>query len=144
MYLFVLSTPVGGQFIIDIYSADGSRLVATTLAVESPLPKPASVTTLDYAAGQAAALRAWFPAASRELIGAFPIARAAGVPRMGSTGAGTVTPLPVATSGRTALFETMDEGLGPHQHLTTALRVIAARATARPSGSIASHRRSPR
>lgn len=161
MYLFVLSTPVGGQFIIDIYSADGSRLVATTLAVESPLPKPPSVTTLDYAAGQAAALRAWFPAASRggvefvysraealalftstglpvpyapfrpasrELIGAFPVARATGVPRMGSIGAGTVTPLPVATSGRTALFETMDEGLGPHQHLTTALRVIAARA----------------
>lgn len=162
MYLFVIGRPIGGQFIIDIYSADGARLVATTLAVESPLAKPAAVTTLDYAAGAAPALRAWFPAASlagvefvysradatalfsatglpvpyapfrpatRDLVGAFPVSRATPVPRISVAGAGIVAPLPVATAGRTAVIEAVDETLGPHLHLTTARRVLAERAT---------------
>lgn len=63
MYLFVLGQSVGGQVVIDVYSADGSRLVATCLAVESALPRPSASTTLDYPGTSPATLRAWYPAA---------------------------------------------------------------------------------
>lgn len=63
MYLFVVGRGVGGQMVIDVYSADGGRLIATCLAIETALPRPAGSTTLDYPGTSPATLRAWYPAA---------------------------------------------------------------------------------
>ncbi|HEX6322415.1 MAG TPA: hypothetical protein VFZ36_01715 [Vicinamibacterales bacterium] len=63
-YLFVIGRPVGGQTIIDVYTSDGSRLVASCLAMESRLRRPSRTTTLDYAVSPSA-LRAWFHPANR-------------------------------------------------------------------------------
>lgn len=60
MYLFVIGKAVGGQSIVDVYSADGARLVATCLTIESTLPRPAAATTIDFPGGRPPALRAWF------------------------------------------------------------------------------------
>ena len=167
MYLFVIGTPVGGQAIVDVYSADGARLVATCLTIESMLPRPAAATTIDFPGGRPPALRAWFhptnprglefvygrhealalfagaalpvpysafTAANRDLVGAFPIARIRPVPNVAMAGAAAVAPSTVGTSGTTAIVEDVDEVLGPHTHLTTARRVIAAAETGASAG----------
>ena len=60
MYLFVIGRLVGDQSIVDVYSSDGTRLIATCLAVETALPRPARRTTVDFPHVSPAALRAWF------------------------------------------------------------------------------------
>lgn len=64
-YLFVVGRPVGGQTIVDVYSADGARLLATCLTIESTLPRPAASTTVDFPGVSPATLRAWFPLRKR-------------------------------------------------------------------------------
>lgn len=59
-YLFLPGDPVAGQLIIEIHKDDASALVATVLAIESRLPRPARATLLDYAGTEPPALRAWF------------------------------------------------------------------------------------
>lgn len=60
MYLFVIGTPIGGQAIVDVYSADGASLLATCLTIESTLARPAAATTIDFPGPTPPALRAWF------------------------------------------------------------------------------------
>lgn len=60
MYLFVIGRPVGDQSIVDIYSSDGARLIATCLAIDSTVPRPSRRTTVDFPGGSPTALRAWF------------------------------------------------------------------------------------
>jgi hypothetical protein len=64
-YLFVVGRPVGGQSIVDVYSADGERLLATCLTIETALPRPAASTTVDFPGISPATLRAWFPLRKR-------------------------------------------------------------------------------
>ena len=162
MYLFVIGRPVGDQAIVDVYSSDGSRLIATCLAIESTLPRPANRTTLDFPRVAPAVLRAWFhppnptgvefvysqseakalfaqsglavpysafKGSNRDLVGAFPVRRITPLPVVvGVAGAGAVAPSITGTGGMTALFEAFDDTIGPHDHLTAARRLIAARA----------------
>lgn len=57
-YIFMPSRPVAGQIIIEIYTGGGA-LVATCLAVQSTLERPAA-TLVDYPDTHPPALRAWF------------------------------------------------------------------------------------
>lgn len=59
-YFFVPGQPVAGQLIIEIFKADPPALVASVLAIESGLPRPADATLLDYSGTEPPALRAWF------------------------------------------------------------------------------------
>lgn len=153
MYLFVIGTPVGGQNILDVYSADGARLAATCLTIETALPRPRTSTTIDFPALSPSALRAWFHPANliglefvyssaearglfaetglwppnapfkptnRDLVGAFPISRALAMATVSRAKAA-----PVATSGTVVIAA--GDGLGPHDHLTTARRLIVNR-----------------
>lgn len=167
MYLFAMGAPVGDQLIVDVYSADGSRWIATCLMIESKLPRPAGRTTTDFPRVSPKTLRAWFQPASliglefvysqaearelfaetglsipyaafkpanRDLLGAFPVRRVTPLPVVGVAAPGTLTPTVVGTRGVTAVFEPFDESLGPHEHLTTARRLLAAHArTVSPS-----------
>lgn len=160
MYLFVLNSPVGGQYIVDVYTADGARLVATCLAIESTLPRPAAGSLMDFPGSKPATLRAWFhppnprgiefvydqsearalfadtglaipyapfKPSNRDIVGAFPIRRLTPLPTVGVANAAAVAPAVTGTGGITAMFEPFDERIGPHDHLTAARRVIAAR-----------------
>lgn len=159
MYLFVIGPPVGDQAIIDVYSADGSRLVASSLAIESRLQRPARQTLLDFRAPGPATLRAWFhpsnmagyefvysPQEAREIFeatgqlapyAAFPLSDRNLV---GAIPIRYVTPLPVirlANAGAvapgygTAILEPFDT-LGPHEHLLAARRVASTAAQSQP------------
>lgn len=61
-YIFLPAPSVGGQLVIDIYLGDASASVATVLAVESRLPRPAHRTLSDYPGTDPPYLRSWFPA----------------------------------------------------------------------------------
>ena len=58
-YIFLPGDPVAGQLIIEIYKADG-ELAATSLAIESTLPRPSAATLIDYPDTKPPAIRAWF------------------------------------------------------------------------------------
>jgi hypothetical protein len=168
MYLFVIGRPVGDQSIIDVYSSDGSRLIATCLGVDSTLPRPSSRTTVDFPRVSPSTLRAWFNAASaygmefvygqteakalfsetglavpytsfktgsRDLVGAFPVRRVTPLPLVGVANAAAMVPTAAGTAGVTGLFEPFDDSLGPHDHLTSARRLIAERAAELPPQS---------
>ena len=164
MYLFVIGRPVGDQSIVDVYSSDGSRLIATALAVETALPRPSRRTTVDFPRMSPAPLRAWFHpsnpfgvefvynqieakeifnetgipvqyasfrSSNRDLVGAMPVRRLTPLPVVGVANA-AFAPAAAGTVGVTALFEPFDDTLGPHDHLTSARRLIAARTSQLP------------
>ena len=135
MYLFVIGRSVGGQAVIDVYSADGSRFIAACLAIESRLPRPARSTTLDFPRATPATLRAWFHPSNphgyefvysqqeaREIVASTGMS----IPYAAFTPANRdlVGAFPVRNLAPTVtmLFEPFDDTLGLHEHLVAARR----------------------
>lgn len=141
MYLFVIGPPVGGQSMVDVYASDGSRLIASVLAIRSSIDRPPMATTIDYPGGPPAALRAWFHPSNRsglEFVYDAADARALhaqtgiAVPylRFNARTRDLVGAIPIgragiASSGGGAVIETVSDTMGPHDHLTAARRLIA-------------------
>lgn len=147
-YLFVLGTPLAGQVIIHTYSARGSKLINTCLAVESRMPRPVRGSLVEYARTDPAALRAWFnpgnaigfefvytPSEAKQiyLASGEPVPFAAASSRVSPETIGTI---PVAVSGAaetnapiaigtTGSIPRQVDALDPDDHLEAARMAIA-------------------
>ena len=59
-YVFRLGDPVSRQNVVEVYSSDGSRKIATLLTVDYAAPATAGVTTVTFDRTNPPALRAWY------------------------------------------------------------------------------------
>ena len=59
-YIFLLSAPVAGQVVIEVYNGDASKLIAACVGIESDLLKQGGDSLAEYPRTTPVALRAWF------------------------------------------------------------------------------------
>ncbi|MDQ3070403.1 MAG: hypothetical protein M3R55_11845 [Acidobacteriota bacterium] len=59
-YVLAPGPVIGGQLVVDVFSGDMSKLLASCLAVETSIERPEGSTMLDYKDTKPAVVRAWF------------------------------------------------------------------------------------
>lgn len=61
-YLFKLGDPRSTQTVVEVYTADGSRLLATLLTVDTTMARPAETGLVTFSNTEPAVVQAWWPA----------------------------------------------------------------------------------